>query len=258
MREKTLTDSTANFYRAELVERKDITSDLAIFRFRPNGPFTFQPGQFATLAVESGDKRIQRAYSIASSPEESLLELFIELVEGGKLTPRIWELKIGDSVLLRKRAAGGFTLDEKSGMKCHLMAATVTGISPFVSIIRTHQLRLARKEAEPLRFAVIHGASHSREITVYKNELEETARDGWLSYIPTVSRPWEDAEWQGETGRVEDVIRKYADALGFDHTNATCYACGNPQMIENVKAIMLRARFRKERVHEEKYFQLKD
>jgi ferredoxin--NADP+ reductase len=125
-------------------------------------------------------------------------------------------------------------------------------------MIRTHRLKLARGESESLRFAVLHGASHSGEIAVYKDEMEETARDGWLTYIPTVSRPWEDSKWQGEAGRVEDVIRKYADALGFDHTNSVCYACGNPQMIENVKAIMLRARFAKERVHEEKYFQLKD
>lgn len=253
-----MSDSTANYYRAELVERRDITSDLAIFRFRPDGPFSFQPGQFATLAIETGGKRIQRAYSILSSPEEPLLEFFIELVEGGKLTSRIWELKVGDSALVKKRADGAFTLDEKSGMKCHLMAATVTGTAPFISMIRTHRLKLARREAEPLRFALIHGASHSREILVYKDEMEETARDGWLTYIPTVSRPWEDRAWQGETGRVEDVMRKYADTLGFDHTNATCYACGNPQMIENVKAIMLRARFPKERIHEEKYFQLKN
>lgn len=252
-----MTASMANFYGAELVERREITADLAIFRFRPDGPFTFQPGQFATLAIETDGKRIQRAYSIVSSPEEPLLELFIELVEEGKLTSRIWELKVGDSLLVNKRAAGVFTLDEKSRVKCHLMAATVTGIAPFISMIRTHRLKLERGEAEPLRFAVIHGASHSREIIVYKNEMEETARGGWLTYIPTVSRPWEDPEWKGETGRVEDVIRKYADALGFNHTNAVCYACGNPQMIENVKAIMLRARFPKERVHEEKYFQMK-
>ncbi|HEY7547266.1 MAG TPA: ferredoxin--NADP reductase [Blastocatellia bacterium] len=241
-----------------MVERRDITADLAIFRFRPDAPFTFQPGQFATLAIEVGDKRIQRAYSIVSSPEEPLLELFIELVPQGKLTPPIWELKTGDSLLMRKRAAGNFTLDEKSQMKCHLMAATVTGIAPFASMIRTHRLKLARGEAEPLRFALVHGASHSREIAIYKDEMEEAARDGWLTYIPTVSRPWEEPLWEGETGRVEDVIRKYADALGFDHTNSVCYACGHPQMIENVKAIMLRARFPKQQFREEKYFQLKD
>jgi ferredoxin--NADP+ reductase len=52
------------------------------------------------------------------------------------------------------------------------------------------------------------------------------------------------------------VLRKYSDQLGFNHTNATGYACGHPQMIENVKAILRRAGFPKERVREEKFFPL--
>ena len=67
------------------------------------------------------------------------------------------------------------------------------------------------------------------------NEL--AAQEEWFTFVPTVSRPWEDPDWQGESGRAEDVIRKYGDQLGFDHTNAVVYACGHPQMIENAKAI---------------------
>jgi ferredoxin--NADP+ reductase len=252
-----LATQSENYYQAELVERVDFTADLARFRFRRQQGYDFQSGQFATLAVEENGQRIQRAYSIASSPEEPLLEFFIEIVPDGKLTPRLWLLKEGDRLLIRKRAAGAFTLDEKSGATRHLMAATVTGISPFVSMIRTHRSRLKRGATDSLRFAVIYGASRSSEFGPYLKELEEVAREGWLSFIPTVSRPWEDPDWQGETGRVEDVIRKYADELGFDHANTVSYSCGNPQMIENVKGILRRARFAKERIREEKYFQIK-
>jgi ferredoxin--NADP+ reductase len=58
----------------------------------------------------------------------------------------------------------------------------------------------------------------------------------------------------GETGRVEDVLRKHADRLGFDHTNSIAYACGQPQMVENVKGILARARFLRDQIREEEYF----
>jgi ferredoxin--NADP+ reductase len=250
--------SRANFYQAELIERVDFSKDLAMFKFKVDWSFSFRPGQYATLALEDGDKLIQRPYSIVSSPEEPFLEFFIELVPEGELTPRLWDLKVGSKVFVRNRIVGAFTLDEKSGMKRHLMAATVTGAAPYISMIRTQRIALERGKKDPHQMALIHGASRSWELGIYKDELSEVARDGWLIYVPTVSRPWEDTQWQGETGRVEDVLRKYSDQLGFNYTNCVAYACGHPQMIENAKGILTRARFPKERLKEEKYFTIKD
>ena len=113
---------------------------------------------------------------------------------------------------------------------------------------RTQRIDLQRGKAEPHQLTIIHGASRSWELGVYRDELIEIAREGWLVYVPTVSRPWEDTDYQGETGRAEDVLRKHADQLGFDHTNAVCYSCGHPQMIENATGILARARFPKERI----------
>jgi ferredoxin--NADP+ reductase len=247
--------SASNFYRAQLVERVDFTHELAMFRFRPESQFTFRPGQYATLAIEHDGKLIQRPYSIVSSPYEDFLEFFVELVPQGELTPRIWDLKPNDHVLVRNRIVGAFTRDEKAGMKRHIMAATVTGIAPYVSMIRTHRVDLDRGAIEQ-RFAVVQGASRSWEFGIYKDEMDKIARQGWVDYIPTVSRPWEDPEWNGESGRVDDVFRKYADNLDFDRTNSVGYACGHPQMIENIRGILARARFPKTQIKEEKYFSI--
>jgi ferredoxin--NADP+ reductase len=246
----------SNFYRARLIERTNFTDDLAMFRFQPEGQFSFKPGQYATLAVEYNGKLIQRPYSIVSSPYESFLEFFVELVPQGDLTPRLWELKTGDYVLVRNRIVGAFTQDDKAGMKRHIMAATVTGVAPYISMIRTQQLELARGKTQEHQFAVVQGASRPWEFGTYKEELEQIARQGWVHYVPTVSRPWEDLDWKGESGRVEDVLRKYADSLGFDHSTSVGYACGHPQMIENVKGVLGRARFPKTQIKDEKYFTL--
>ena len=136
------------------------------------------------------------------------------------------------------------------------MLATVTGVAPFVSILRTEQLDRERGAATNHRFLVIQGASQSTDFGPYRCELEELSRRGWLTYIATVSRPWAEPGWKGETGRIEDVLRKYSDHFGFDHANSVAYACGHPQMVANVKAILARARFHKDQIKEEKYFSL--
>ncbi len=244
----------ANFYRAKLIERIAFSEELALFRFRPDESLSFRPGQYATIALKNGDKLIQRPYSIVSSPYEAFLELFIELVPQGELTLRLWDLKVEDEVLINRRIVGSFTLDEESGRKRHLMTATVTGVAPFISMTRTRRIEIQRGKIDPYQFAIIHGASHSSELGIYKDELAELSREGWLTYVPTVSRPWGDADWKGETGRVEDVLRKYADQLGFDRLNASAYACGHPQMIKNVRGVLERARFATEQIKEEKFF----
>jgi ferredoxin--NADP+ reductase len=247
-----------NFSGAELVERVDFSPELCMMRFRTETPLPFRPGQYATLALEDGDKLIQRPYSIASSPHEPFLEFYVELVPNGSLTPRLWDMKVGDKLLVRKKIVGAFTLDEKSGMTRHLMAATVTGVAPSISMLRLQKEELKQGKAVPHRFAIVLGGSRSWEWGIYHNELKEFEKEGWVHYTPTVSRPWDDREWRGETGRVEDVFRKYADQFEFNHTNAVGYACGHPQMIENVRGILTRSLFPKERIRDEKFFTVKD
>src|SRR6266853_3247740 len=92
------------FYRARILNRTDFAEDLWMIRVDPGGPFTFKPGQYATLGVQTEAKRIERAYSIVSSPLETGLEFFFELVPQGELTPKLYALKPGDEVLMRKSA----------------------------------------------------------------------------------------------------------------------------------------------------------
>lgn len=242
------------FCSAELIERRNVSDTLAIFRFQPATQLLFTAGQYATIAIEANGDMLERPYSIVSSPYQRFLELFVELVPGGLLTPKLWDMKLGSSILVRRRIVGQFTLDKT--VRRHLMMATVTGVAPFVSMLRTQHIDRERGGASSDQLVVIHGASRSADFGPYLNELKTLSGDGWLEYIPTISRPWEEPNWQGETGRVEDVVRKHADRLGFDRTNSVAYACGHPQMIQKVKEILRRARFTEDQIREEEYFVL--
>ena len=247
----------AKFEKAIIAERIDLTPELAVFRIAPEQRLDFLPGQFASLALEVDGRILQRPYSMASAPHEPLLEFFLELVPGGRLTPRLWERRAGDHLLIGDKAAGTFYLDRKTGLHRHLMLCTVTGVAPFASMIRAHVYELERGLHTEMRFAMIHAASFLHEIDYYREEMAMIARQGWFHYVPTISRPSETSDWAGETGRIEDVARKHADALGFDHSRAIAYACGHPTMVENARAILQRARFPKIQIHTEKYFTIK-
>lgn len=243
-------------YRARITKREDFAPDLWMVRINPGADFAFKPGQYATLGVEKDTRRLERPYSIVSSPYERELEFFFELVPEGQTTPPLHDLQLGDEVLMRKVAKGRFTLDSSQpARKNHLMISTVTGVAPFVSYVRT--LFQDWKEG---RFAgdhhlfLLNGASRSWEFG-YREELEKYAREAsWFTYVPTISRPWEDDKWKGEVGRADDLIRKYADQWGCQGQNTIAYLCGHPEMVEHAKGIMKRTGFQKENLKEEVYW----
>ena len=136
------------FIRATIERRLDIVDDLAVFWLRPSEPVSFLPGQYVTLAVEGTNGRmVKRAYSIVSAPHEPLIELVVERVEGGALTPVLWDRQPGDVIWARKKIVGHFLLDAERLR--HVMVCTVTGIAPFLSMIRAHRATRQLAGADP-------------------------------------------------------------------------------------------------------------
>ena len=241
------------FYRARIIERRDFSLDLWMIRVDPSAAFHFAPGQYATLGVHTPTKHIERPYSIVSAPHEDFLEFFLELVPHGELTPWLCKLQVGDTLTCRRVAKGRFTLETKKGHTNRLLLCTVTGIAPFVSYVRSLH-RDSKNSVIQHRLFLIEGASHSWEFA-YREEMEKlTVEVPWLTYIPTISRPWDEPEWHGETGRVEDLIRKYTDIWALGGQNTTAYLCGHPTMIENGKGILHRNGWQKDSLKEEVYF----
>jgi ferredoxin--NADP+ reductase len=250
-----MSSKSNQFYSARIVDRRNISSDLIVMHLDPGGEFAFTPGQYATLGVVTPEKHYERAYSIASAPHERFVEFFIELVPQGELTPRLFSRQVGDEITMRKMAKGRFTVDTASGHTNHLLIATVTGVAPFVSYARSLQQQWQSGEfAGNHRFFLLEGASYARELG-YREELAAIAGAvPWLKYVPTISRPWDDHSWSGQVGRVDDLVRKYADNWNLAPHNTTAYVCGHPSMIDNVKGILHRRGWDPRTVKEEVYF----
>src|ERR1700730_8759469 len=243
-------------YRARVTKRVDFAPDLWMIRIDPGAEFSFVPGQYAPLGIERDGRRLERPYSMVSSPYEKELELFFELVSTCATTPPLYDLQLGDEILVRKVAKGRFTFDTAQPKRTNnLMVSSVTGIAPFVSSVRP-----LFKDWKDGRFAGTHklfllnGASRSWEFG-YREELEDFSRQApWFRCVFAVSRPWEDDSWKGEGGRVCDVTRKFADRWGLTGANRVGYLCGHPERVEHAKGILRRIGFNKENLKEEVYW----
>jgi len=239
---------------ARLASRRDITDALAILTFAPGERISFSPGQYLPLGIQERGTLIERDYSIASSPHQDLLEFFVERVDDGHLSRRLFELRPGQAVLA-KPPRGAFLLDRERGRSHHLMIATVTGVAPFVSIIRTLTIEAGRGTAPEIRVTLLHGASHADEFGYDTEMTRLAAGNPWFTYVPVVSRPSENRGWQGESGRVETVIEQSLRALHWTSRDTTAYLCGHPGMIAKGTQILRALAFQETQIRREQYWE---
>lgn len=222
---------------AQVLERREIAPGLLRLRVeRPSG-FEYRAGQH----VKFGLPRNLRSYTLVSAPHEPHLEFFIELQPGGRLSEPLRSVGEGTRTALGPAAKGSFVID--SAVSSHVFVATVTGIAPFVSMLRDQ----ARRGFSAGRFLILHGASHAQELG-YGDELGAlaAAHPDRIQYLPTVSRPQEarNSGWTGATGRVDTHLEPALRDRGLPAGDTAIYACGHSGMIRNVRAVARRHRLR--------------
>lgn len=218
-----------------ILERQEIAPGLLRLRVeRPSG-FAFRAGQHVKFGLPGN----RRSYTLVSAPHEPHLEFFIELLPGGRLSEPMRSVIEGAPTALGPAGKGSFVID--SSVSNHVFVATVTGIAPFVSILRDQ----VRQGFSAGRFLVLHGASYAEELG-YADELKALAAayPARIEYVPTVSRPTESRNqgWTGTTGRVDALFAPALRSRGLPAGDTAVYACGNSGMIRNVRAVAGRQR----------------
>jgi len=252
-----------NQLNAIVSQKIEVAPGLIVLRVVPDGwdlP-TFSPGQFAVLGLSPEAPRcdgsgiedqtpragrlIRRAYSIASSSvSREHLEFYINLVQSGSLTPRLFALQPGDRLWMGPKITGSFTLDQASPEHHLVLVATGTGLAPYMSMLRT-----MLPTTNGRRVAVLLGARHSWDLG-YHAELSTMERlCGDFLYVPTISRPHEEVvPWAGQTGYVMELWTKSVvlESWGRRPTpdDTSIFLCGSPAMIDDMCKLLVTQGFR--------------
>ncbi len=192
---------------------------------------SFKPGQFVQFEVppyEGSPEPVYRAYSIASrAADKRRIRLTITRVPNGIATTYVHHiLKPGDEVSING-PYGDFYLRESD--RDMVMIATGSGLAPLISIL--YQLI---DEQIPRKATLFFGVRCRRDL-FYQDEIAAIGRAlPAFTYVPVLSDPAPDDDWQGETGYVTDALARRLD----DGSHCEAYLCGNPFMITAAESIL--------------------
>ena len=227
-------------HRARLVSSREIAPQIRhfVFEIADVETFAFAPGQFLSFVSEVDEKPITRAYSIASVPEKNRVELCLNLVDDGHLSPRLFGMHPGEEMEV-KGPYGGFIFREKRHTIC---VATGTGIAPFRGMLQQRVREDAQHE-----YTLLLGVRHEHGL-LYREEWESLAAAHVnFRFVPTLTRPPEG--WSGRVGRVQPLLM---EAVG-ERRDFVVYICGLKEMVDDVRGRLKELGFDRKQIVFEKY-----
>jgi ferredoxin-NADP reductase len=181
------------------------------------------PGQHVDIRLTAEDGyQAQRSYSIASPPGTPL-ELTVELIEDGEVSPYLTEeLRTGDRFELRGPVGGYFVWEPPRGPL--FLVAGGSGVVPFRAML----LQLA-SEGGDVQATLLH-SSRSWEDVIYRDELTELAGAD-IRVVHTLTRLQPEG-WDGYARRVDaDML---AETGPGPDARPHVYVCGPTPFVEAV------------------------
>jgi ferredoxin-NADP reductase len=174
------------------------------------------------LTAEDG-YQAQRSYSIASAPEDPDLVLTVERLEGGEVSPYLFdELRPGDQLEFRGPIGGYFVWRTSDGGPLLLLAGG-SGIVPFRSMLRHH---VATGSSVPARLLY---SSRTYGDLIYLNELARLDATANIDVFYTLTREWPD-DWKGHRRRIDqELLRDISWPLA---ERPLIYVCGPTAFVE--------------------------
>jgi ferredoxin--NADP+ reductase len=186
----------------------------------------FIPGQALSLALS--DDGEERYYSIASPPGTALSILF-NLVEEGSLTPELARKGVGDTLWLSPPFGTFYTHQRPI-----TMVATGTGIAPFLCMVKSH------KDTQGIQ--LIHGARKKTDFLFSEIFMSKLADQ----YIRCASMDDSPGLYPGR-------LTNYLQETPLDPTRHFLI-CGSPEMVVNVRELLIGKGVKHEHILSEIYF----
>jgi ferredoxin-NADP reductase len=231
---------------AELAERVQQTPRVVSLRFNvPNWPGHL-PGQHVDVRLTAEDGyQTERSYSIGSPPETPRLELTVERLDDGEVSPYLVDdLQIGDRLELRG-PIGGYFVWRATRERPLLLVAGGSGVVPLMAMLR-HRAAVSDKAPARLLFS-----SRSLEDVVYRDELERlaSAQDG-LEVHHTLTRS-QPAGWTGYARRIDAAM--LAEVAWPTERMPEAFVCGPTPFVESVANLMVAMNYNPEWVKTERF-----
>ena len=188
------------------------------------------PGQHVDVRLTAEDGyQAQRSYSIASAPHGTRVELTVERIDDGEVSPYLTdELRAGDEIELRGPVGGYFVWEPARGGPL-LLVGGGSGVVPLMAMLRHH-----RASASDVAATLVL-SSRSWDDVIYRAELERINGNG-VTIVHTLTRS-QPAGWTGYARRVDEaMLHEVAPAPG---EQPLVYVCGPTPFVEAVASALV-------------------
>ena len=199
------------------------------------------PGQHLDVRLTAPDGyRVHRSYSIASAPEQPSVELVVEELVGGEVSPYlVRDLRAGDELEVRGPVGRWFVWHTSLGGPLQLIAGG-SGVVPFLGMLE-HRRNAGGSEPARLLYS-----SRAVPDVIGADRLAATGAE--VTLVLTRQAP---EGWRGPTGRVDvPLLREHV--LSAD-TRPHVFVCGPTGFVEVVADALLALGHSPERVKTERF-----
>ena len=214
-------------FRTTVESLRDLTHDIKEVVLKLEDPHTmdFKAGQYIQLEVpeyELTDESVYRAYSLASCPSQhGKIELEIRYVPDGICTTYVHKhLAEGDEITING-PYGEFVLSDTD--KDMICIAGGSGMAPVNSILLDMEGKDSKRKVQ-----YFFGAKSKKDLFLVEEMKELESKLSDFKFIPALSEPSPEDDWDGETGLITEVVARHID----DASDKEAYLCGSPFMID--------------------------
>ena len=182
-------------------------------------------GQHVDVRLTAADGyTATRSYSLASAPDGERVELTVERLDDGEVSPYLaGVVAAGDRLELRGPLGGWFVWHPGQAEHVQLVAGG-SGLVPLMAMVRTHAQAVSRA---PLRLLY---SVREPDAVLYRDELRDRQRDGLDARLAFTRRAPEG--WPRPPARVDAALLAYV--TWPPETGATTYVCGPTGFVESV------------------------
>ncbi|OZI30452.1 ferredoxin--NADP(+) reductase [Bordetella genomosp. 10] len=261
--------------------RNWVPGKLFSLRVTRDPAYVFKAGQFARVGLPAADDpdgppTLWRAYSMVSGPLEDALEFYSIVVPEGDFSPRLAQLRVGDSLYVEKNPYGFLTIDRffpaqpaaaqaadaadaapaveaapaggatlAADRKPDLwLLATGTGLSAYLSILRDPATWTSFR-----RIILVHGVRRAEELA-YREEIEGWSRQPEFAAIhradprKLIYRAIATREAlpgmpsERLTTLIADGRLEQLTGESLDPRHAKVMLCGNPEMLSAARKLL--------------------
>jgi len=195
------------------------------------------------LTADDGYQAV-RSYSIASPPGNGHIQLTVEELDDGEVSPYLVEvMQVGDRLELLG-PIGGYFIWRPDMRGPLLLIAGGSGIAPLMSMLRQ---RVVSGSETPIRLIYSVRAPHD---IIYRHDLEEFDRLPGVDVTYTYTREQPEG-WTGYRRRIDTELLREVAWPTMD--GAQAYVCGPTAFVETATAGLAQLDYPPERIRTERF-----